>query len=274
MDMQLQELHKIAGRFKSRETISPVFFIGHGNPMNAVWDNDFTRSLTALGKRIDKPNAVLVISAHWETIGTYVSVHPQPRTIHDIGGFPEELYQFHYPSAGHPEFARMLREMVTLADVKEDHLMGLDHGAWTILKYIWPDADVPVFEISMDYTRSPQYHFQLAAQLKELRKKGVLILCSGNIVHNVAMMDWKDIDAKPYDWTLEFDAFVKKQIDDRNMAALLNYSSASSRLAVPTDEHYMPLVYAMGLVQGNEDIQHIFEGYQYASLSMRCLQIG
>ncbi|WP_216848998.1 4,5-DOPA dioxygenase extradiol [Pedobacter sp. L105] len=274
MNMQLQDLHHIASQFKSRANLSPVLFIGHGNPMNAVWDNDFTRMLAALGRRIEKPNAVLVISAHWETVGTYVSVSQNPRTIHDFGGFPDELYEFNYPSAGHPGLARSLIEMVSLTDVKEDKQMGLDHGAWTVLKYIWPDGSVPVFEMSMDYTKTPLFHFQLAGQLKELRKKGVLILCSGNIVHNVSMMNFKDIDAKPYDWNLEFDANVKKQIDGRDINALINYTGEGARLAVPTNEHYLPLIYSMGMLYGDEPISHIYEGYQFASLSMRSVQIG
>jgi len=272
--MQLQDLHRITNAFKSRSAVSPVLFIGHGNPMNAVWDNDFTRTLTALGKRMEKPSAVLVISAHWETVGTYVSINPAPRTIHDFGGFPNELYAFNYTPAGHPQLAKTLKEVVTVTDVQEDRMMGLDHGAWTILKYIWPAADVPVFEMSMDYTKGPDFHFQLGAQLKELRKKGVLIICSGNIVHNVGMMDWKDIDAKPHDWALDFDAFVKKQIDECNVDALINYSGASAMLAVPTNEHYLPLIYAMGMIDRNEPIEYIYEGYQFASLSMRCFQIG
>jgi len=274
MDLQLKDLHHIASQFKSRATVSPVLFIGHGNPMNAVWDNEFTRSLTALGKRMDKPNAVLVISAHWETVGTYVSVNANPRTIHDIGGFPKELYEFHYAPPGHPKLARGLQEMVNVTGVLEDSVMGLDHGAWTVLKYIWPDADVPVFEMSMDYTKGPSFHVELASQLREMRKKGVLVLCSGNIVHNIAMMDWKDINARPYDWAVEFDAAVKKNVDERNVKGLINYSGAGTRLSVPTNEHYLPLLYAMGMLYANEPIQHIFEGYQFASLSMRCFQIG
>ncbi len=242
--------------------------------MNTLWDNHFTRTLSALGSQIDKPNAVLVISAHWETIGTYVSINPNPRTIHDFGGFPDELYQFRYGAAGHPQLAKTLKDMVNLTHIEEDKLMGLDHGAWTVLKFIWPNADVPVFEMSMDYTKGPDFHVQLAGQLKELRKKGVLILCSGNIVHNLRMMDWKDINAKPYDWTIEFDAFVKKQVDQRNLEALINYAGKSARLAVPTNEHYLPLLYAMGMLYGDEPISHIYEGYQYSSLSMRCLHIG
>lgn len=274
MNMQLQELHQIASQFKSRAALTPALFIGHGNPMNAVWDNDFTRTLTALGKGLDKPDAVLVISAHWETVGTYVSVNPNPRTIHDIGGFPDELYQFNYPATGHAQLGRSLKEIVSITDVLEDTVMGLDHGAWTVLKFIWPDASVPVFQMSIDYTKGAAFHYQLAGQLKELRKKGVLVLCSGNIVHNVGLMNWRDIDSKPYDWALEFDEFVKKHIDQRSVDGLINYSSATARLAVPTNEHYLPLLYAMGMIYGNEPIRHIYEGYQFASLSMRCFQIG
>ncbi|AMR34552.1 dioxygenase [Mucilaginibacter sp. PAMC 26640] len=254
----------------------PMLFIGHGHPMNALWDNDFTQTLTKLGKNMDKPSAVLVISAHWETIGTYVSVNPKPRTIHDFGGFSKELFDVRYEPMGHPELARELKSMVSITDVIEDHDMGLDHGAWTVLKFIWPDADVPVFEMSMDYSKPAAFHYQLGKQFKELRRKGVLILCSGNIVHNLRMIDWRDIDAKPYDWNLEFDQFVKNQLENRSFEALINYekAGAAARLSIPTNDHYMPLMYALGLIDKNESIKHIYEGYQFGSLSMRCFQAG
>lgn len=254
----------------------PVLFIGHGHPMNALWDNDFTRRLTDLGKNIDKPNAVLVISAHWETIGTYVSVNPNPRTIYDFGGFAEDLFKVKYEPQGHPELARELKSLVSITNVMEDHSMGLDHGAWTVLKFIWPQADVPVFEMSMDYAKGPEYHFELGKQLKALRRKGVLILCSGNIVHNLRMINWRDIDAKPYDWNVEFDEYVKLNLENRNFKDLINYkhAGASAQLSIPTNDHYLPLTYALGLMDNDEPIQHIFEGYQFGSLSMRSFQVG
>jgi len=274
--MKLKELANIAGNFPIREKSMPMLFIGHGHPMNALMDNAFTQRLTKLGKDMDKPSAVLVISAHWETIGTYVSVNPAPRTIYDFGGFSEELFRIKYEPQGHPEFARELKSMVSLTDVIEDYNMGLDHGAWTVLKFIWPQADVPVFQMSMDYAKPASFHFQLGEQLKSLRRKGVLILCSGNVVHNLRMLDWRDIDAKPYDWNVDFDQFVKEQLENRNFEALINYQNlgTAAQWSVPTNDHYLPLMYALGLIHKDEPITHIFEGYQYGSLSMRCFQAG
>jgi 4,5-DOPA dioxygenase extradiol len=274
--MKLQELATIAGNFPLREKTMPLLFIGHGHPMNALWDNDFTRTLTKLGQSLDKPSAVLVISAHWETVGTYVSVNPAPRTIHDFGGFPDELFRVKYEPQGHPELARELKSLVSLTDVMEDHDMGLDHGAWTVLKFIWPEADVPVFEMSMDYSKDAAFHFRLGEQLKALRRRGVLILCSGNIVHNLRMIVWRDIDAQPYDWNFEFDEFVKEQLEHRNFDALINYDKAglAARMSIPTNDHYLPLMYAIGLIEKSEPIKHIYEGYQFGSLSMRCFQAG
>lgn len=274
--MRLQELAQIATQFPSREKLMPLIFIGHGHPMNALWDNDFTQTLTRLGLSLDNPSAILVISAHWETIGTYVSVNPKPRTIYDIGGFPDQIYQVKYEPPGHPELAHELIDMVSITDVQPDPDMGLDHGAWTVLKHIWPEADIPVFEMSMDYSRSPAFHFQLGQQLKLLRRKGVLIVCSGNIVHNLRMADWSNSNARVYDWTLDFDQFVKRQLDERNFESLINYRQIGQAavLSVPTSDHYLPLIYAIGLIEKNEAIKHIYEGYQFGSLSMRCFQAG
>lgn len=254
----------------------PVLFIGHGHPINAVLDNDFTRSLIKLGQNIEKPNAVLVISAHWETVGTYVSVNPNPRTICDFGNFDERLYQISYTPAGHPALAEELKGLVSLTAVMDDKGMGLDHGAWTALQFLFPEADVPVFEMSIDYTRPPEFHFQLGRQLKEMRKKGVLILCSGNIVHNLRLTNWKDINAQPYDWNLEFDQLVKQHIDQYDFEKLVAYQQlgTAARLAIPTNEHYLPMLYSLGLTDKDEPVKHIYEGYQFAGMSMRCFQAG
>jgi 4,5-DOPA dioxygenase extradiol len=275
-NMKLQELDHITQGYQVRDKKMPVLFIGHGHPVNAILDNDFTQTLTSLGRQIDKPTAILVISAHWETVGTYVSVNPNPKTIYDFGRFDDRLFEISYNPQGHPELARAVKQSITMTDVMEDTNMGLDHGAWTILKFIWPMADVPVFEMSMDYTRPPQYHYQLGEQLKALRNKGVLIICSGNIVHNLRLTNWHDIAAKPYDWNLEFDATVKKHIDDRNFEALVNYNQLgrAASLAIPTNDHYLPMLYSLGLADQNEPIKHIYEGFQFASMSMRCFQVG
>lgn len=274
--MKLQELNNISQNFKTRQQKMPVLFIGHGHPINAVLDNDFTRALTRLGKTLEKPNAILVISAHWETVGTFVSVNPKPRTIYDFGRFDDRLFQLSYEPQGEPEVAKDLKEMVSMTGIMEDADMGLDHGAWTILKFIRPEADIPVFELSIDYTAQPCFHFELGAELKSLRDRGVLIICSGNIVHNLRLTDWHNIDAAPYEWNLEFDALVKDHLDNRNFDALINYDrmGSSAMLSVPMNDHYLPMLYSLGLADSDEPITHIYEGYQYAAMSMRCFQIG
>ncbi len=274
--MKLQELNTIAQQYQARDKKMPVLFIGHGHPINAILDNDFTQTLTNLGKQIDRPNAILVISAHWETVGTYVSVNPNPRTIYDFGRFDDRLFNVVYKPGGHAELARELKTIVTLTDVLEDEKMGLDHGAWTVLKFIRPDADIPVFEMSIDYTKGPQYHYELGIQLKALRKKGVLIISSGNIVHNLQLTNWHDIDARPYDWNIEFDHIVKENIDNRNFKSLVNYNllGKTAGLSIPTNDHYLPMLYTLGLIDDNDEIKHIYEGFQFASMSMRCFQAG
>lgn len=254
----------------------PVLFIGHGHPMNAIRDNNFTRTLTQLGEGLEKPNAILVISAHWETVGTYVSVNPNPRTIYDFGGFDDALFRVKYEPAGHPALARELKDLVTITHVHEDAGMGLDHGAWTVLKFIRPEADIPVFQMSMDYTKGPEFHYQLGLQLQELRKRGVLILCSGNVVHNLRRTVWNDVNAKPYDWNLEFDRVVKHNLDNRSFKTLVNYDrlGEAARLSIPTNDHYLPLIYSLGLIDEKDPVSHIYEGYEYAGISMRSFRAG
>ena len=275
MNLNLNELKTITDGFQSTQKM-PVLFIGHGNPMNAIYDNSFTQSLNKLGKTLEKPNAILVISAHWQTIGTYVSTNPWPRTIYDFGGFPKELFEVKYEPKGHPKLAKELISTVTSVAVKENIEMGLDHGAWTVLRHIYPEADVPVFEMSIDFEKSPAFHYNLGQELGKLREKGVLILGSGNIVHNLRLLDWNNAYGKPFDWALEFDMFVKTNIDNRNFQPLINYESfgKAAQLAVPTNDHYLPMMYTLGLANANEPIKYIYEGYEFGSLSMRCFQIG
>ena len=254
----------------------PVLFIGHGSPMNALFDNDFTQALKKLGKTIEKPSAVMVVSAHWETRGTFVSVNNNPSAIYDFGGFPQELFEVQYNPKGSPEMAKEAIKSAFEFHIEQDHKMGLDHGAWTVLKHIFPDADIPVFELSMDFMQPSSYHYELAQHLKKLREKGVLIIGSGNIVHNLRKMNWNDIDSKPTDWALEFDELVKAKINSREFHQLINYQNFGSiaELSIPTNEHYMPMIYSLGLADKNEEIKYIYEGYQYGTLSMRCFQIG
>tara|TARA_R110000868_G_scaffold111773_1_gene301537 strand:- start:37595 stop:38446 length:852 start_codon:yes stop_codon:yes gene_type:complete len=275
MAMKLNELKNITDSFTISNKM-PVLFIGHGHPMNAILDNDFTKSLSEISKSIQKPNAILVISAHWETVGTFVSTNPTPRTIYDFGNFDEDLFKVKYEPKGHPELAKELIKSVESISIKEDKTMGLDHGAWTVLKFMYPKADIPVFEMSIDYTKGANFHYNLGQQIAKLRQKGVLIICSGNIVHNLGKLDWHHIDAKPFDWNVEFDTLVKNNINQRNFDSLINFQKlgVAARISIPTTEHYFPMLYSLGMVQKDEQIRHVYEGYQYGSVSMRCFQIG
>ena len=260
----------------------PVLFIGHGNPMNAVLDNDFTASLETLGKRLPKPGAIMVISAHWLTGGTYVGCMERPETIYDFYGFPEELYAVTYPAPGAPAAARSITEIVKHSNVRCSMKWGLDHAAWTILRHMYPDASVPVFEMSLDYSfndwhpKPIQYHYDLAKELAGLRRKGVLIIGSGNIVHNLGILDFENMDAEPFGWAEEFDEKVKANLISGNDRGLIGYESMGSThsLAVPTLDHYLPMIYAIALREKNEPLTFIHEGFQHASISMRSFKIG
>ncbi len=274
--LQLQGLHQLTSGLPVRAKKMPVLFIGHGHPMNAILDNSFTQHLSSLGTKMDQPEAILVISAHWETIGTYVSVNPAPKAIYDFGRFDDRLFQVQYAPPGHPELARELVKEVQSVSVQEDAVMGLDHGAWTVLKFLFPRADIPVFQMSIDYSKPAAFHYQLATELKALRSKGVLVIGSGNIVHNLGLVDWHHIDAPPYDWALEFDALVKNKIDHNQIEDLVRYTGlgTAAQLSVPTNDHYLPMLYSLGLKDKDEPVTYTYEGYQYAGIGMRCFQVG
>lgn len=253
----------------------PVFFIGHGNPMNAIYDNAFTKKLNTIRNTISKPKAILVISAHWLTKGTYVSTNPHPKTIYDFGGFPDELFRVKYEPNGAPELAKEIKEKVNYTSVSEDNTMGLDHGAWTILKHIYPAADIPVFQLSIDYSKPAAYHYELAKQLNYLRNKGVVIIGSGNIVHNLGMVDFNNPNSA-YDWAIEFDSTVKKLLDKGDDDALINYEKLgkSALLSIPTNDHYLPMLYILGLRNKGEQVSYIYESMEMGSLSMRSFVIN
>lgn len=258
------------------KTKMPVLFIGHGSPMNALADNTFTRTLNDLGKKIPTPKAILCISAHWMTEGTWVTEMAAPKTIHDFYGFPQELFNVQYPAPGDPAFAKLIRATVAKPKIQGDHeIWGLDHGTWSVLKHLYPLANIPVMQLSLDLSQPPEYHYQLGQSLNSLREKGVLIVGSGNIVHNLRKIRWED-DATPYDWAIEFDELVKKQIIQRDYQPLLSAAleTPSGKLSVPTPEHYYPLLYTLGASDKNESINFIFEGMQNASISMRCVAFG
>lgn len=275
--MQLQGLHKTASAFKATN-LYPTWFIGHGNPTNVLMDNAFTKNLARMGKSLkERPNAILVISAHWLTRnGTFVAVTNKPETIYDFYGFPDAMYKIQYPAPGSPEYANEVKRAITFTEVQEDHEWGLDHGAWTVLKHSFPDADIPVFQMSIDYSKPASYHYKLASELQSLRNKGVLIIGSGNIVHNLRQADFHNIEANPYDWAKEFDEISKNKILSREFIDLVEYEKLgqSALLAIPTPDHYLPMIYSLGLVSQKDDIRFTFEEIQNASVSMRCFEIG
>ena len=260
----------------------PVLFIGHGSPMNVILTNNFTNFLAKLGKEIPRPKAIMVISAHWLTDGTHVTCIKKPATIHDFYGFPDELYEIEYQSPGSPDDARFVTESVQKITIKCNNDWGLDHASWAILKHMYPEADIPVFEMSLDYSfnewhpKPIQYHYELASELSGLRKRGVLIIGSGNIVHNLGLIDFRNIDAEPFKWAVEFDEKVKINLLNKNHKNLIDYQKMSdfASLAVPTLDHYLPMIYTIALQEKNEPLRFVYEGFQHGSISMRCFQIG
>lgn len=274
----LQDLHKTASSFQQTATM-PVLFVGHGSPMNALADNPFTQTLHQLGQDIrnrQPPRAVLVVSAHWLTRGTFVAVNERPETIHDFGGFPQELFAMQYPAPGAPDVAREVLQ--ALPDAHPTDEWGLDHGTWTVLHHIFPEADIPVFQLSIDYYKPITYHAELARQLQFLRRRGVLILGSGNIVHNLrqSMPHFMQNDARPHAWAVEFDEWAKQKINQRDLHALAHYqqAGASGPLSVPTPDHYIPLLYSLALAEPTDDIRHAYEEVSFGGMSMRTFVVG
>lgn len=267
--MQLNDLVKLSGTFGSSEQM-PVLFVGHGNPMNAITDNPYSKTWAEMGKKLPFPKAILCISAHWLTNGTAVTMTDKPKTIHDFGGFPEELFAVQYPAPGAPDYAKMTISEIHSTKIHEDFEWGLDHGAWSVLKNMYPQANVPVFQLSIDYGKAPRYHYDLAKQLASLRSKGVLIVASGNVVHNLGMISWND-KQKQYDWALEFDALVKKSIENNNPEALIDYQKLGriATMAHPTNDHYLPLMYALGLRSSKDKFEFFNDTFDLASISMR-----
>lgn len=251
----------------------PVLFVGHGSPMNAIEDNEFSQAWLEIGKRLPRPKAILCVSAHWETDGTAVTAMTNPRTIHDFSGFPEELYQKQYPAPGAPEWAAATRKLIRKTDVILDDAWGLDHGTWSVLCRMFPKADIPVFQLSLDFSKDAVYHYELARELDPLRDQGVLVVGSGNLVHNLRLMEWTD---KPFDWAVSFDQTVKKLIEQRDHTALIHYKKLGreAELSIPTNEHYLPLMYVLAL-QGNDESARFFsEKVTLGSISMRGVEIG
>lgn len=259
---------------KEQDVAMPVLFIGHGNPMNAIEDNEYSRAWKAIAKQLPVPKAILCISAHWYTKGTFVTAMPHPTTIHDFGGFPQELFKQEYPAPGAPELAKATAEGIKHTNVilEKEH-WGLDHGTWSVLLPMYPHANIPVYQLSIDYTKSPEFHYNLAKELQWLRKKGVLIIGSGNVVHNLGMAQWKDTG---FDWAQEFDHIVKTCIDGGDHKSLIQYEKYGklSEQAIPTNEHYLPMLYSLALQQNGEEVKYFVEKTTMGSISMRSFTIG
>ncbi len=254
------------------QVMMPAFFIGHGSPMNAIEDNEFAQAWAELGQSIPKPKAILCISAHWQTIGTQVTAMEQPKTIHDFSGFPQALFDVQYPAPGSPELAKLIQQTVRSTPVQLDHKWGLDHGAWSVLCRMFPAADIPVVQLSLDQNKAPEFHYELGKELRALRRQGVLIVGSGNIVHNLRMIAWAD---EAHDWAVEFDERIKQAILAGDHQAVINFDQMGelARLAVPTDEHFLPLLYVLAC-QENEAISFFAEKVTLGAISMRSVRVG
>jgi 4,5-DOPA dioxygenase extradiol len=275
--MKLSELNKITESF-SNTLKMPVLFLGHGSPMNAIEENEFVAGFRNIAKEIPKPNAILCVSAHWETKGTFVTAMQNPPTIHDFGGFPKELFEVQYPAPGDIFLAKETKALITKTNVGLDDKWGLDHGAWSVIKHLYPNADVPVIQMSLDYNQSPQYHYELAQEIKSLREKGVLIIGSGNMVHNLRMLAWDQLHTSGFgfDWAIEASETMKKYILDGDHQQLINFrlQGKTFDLAIPTPEHYLPLLYTLALQEKNDTVSLFNDKAVAGSLTMTSVKIG
>lgn len=274
--MKLQALKKYADTLPLTQKM-PVLFLGHGSPMNAIEENEFVKGFRSLGNQLTKPNAVLCISAHWETKGTFVTAMSHPRTIHDFGGFPRELFEVEYPAPGNPELAEQATQLITTTKVQLDHKWGLDHGAWVVIKHLFPQANIPVIQLSIDYTQPAQYHYELAQQLAVLRHKGVLIVGSGNMVHNLRMVNWAKMNEYyAYDWAIEAIDKMKNYTLNGDLTSLINFRKQGKAfdLAIPTPEHYLPLIYSLAVKDGEEEVSIFNDKPLAGSLYMTSVVIG
>lgn len=255
----------------------PVLFLGHGNPMNAIVDNEFTEGWRNIGKTLPEPVAILCISAHWETSGTFITAMKAPKTIHDFGGFPEELYEVQYPAPGSPELAEKLKNQIGEARVGLDEKWGLDHGCWSVMRHLYPDAGIPVMQLSLNYNMSARQHYELGRELQAFRKKGILIVGSGNMVHNLRMVAWNKLNENyGFDWAIEAGEKMKKYILEGDHMQLINYENQGRAfdLAIPTPDHYLPLLYALALKDGDEKVTIFNDKPVGGSLTMTSLKIG
>lgn len=274
--MKLDVLNKLTEPLSNTAKM-PVLFLGHGSPMNAIEENEFVTGFRNIAKEIPKPNAILCVSAHWETKGTFVTAMQNPPTIHDFGGFPKELFAVQYPAPGSPDLAKVTKTLITKTEVGLDDKWGLDHGAWSVIKHLYPNANIPVIQMSIDYSQTPQYHYELAQQIKSLREKGVLIIGSGNMVHNLGLVEWKRLNETfGYDWALEANEKMKKYIQSGDHKQLINFRSQGKAfdLAIPTPEHYLPLLYSLALTDDKDKVSLFNDKAVAGSLSMTSVKIG
>lgn len=274
--MKLNDLNKLSSGFSQTDTM-PVLFLGHGSPMNAIEDNEFTRNFRDISTRFEKPKAILVVSAHWETKGTFLTAMEQPETIHDFGGFPRALYEVQYPAPGSPELAQETKQLIQSTEVGLTDKWGLDHGAWSVIRHLYPEADIPVVEMSIDYTKGPRYHYELAQELAALRNKGVLIVGSGNLVHNLRMVDWQRMNeiGYGYDWAEEARSKMNEWIMGDNHKDLIDYQKQGTafNLAIPSPDHYIPLLYSLGLKNSKDEVSLFNDKTMAGSLSMTSVYI-
>ena len=276
ISMKLKELEKLTAPLNSTSKM-PVLFLGHGSPMNAIEENEFVNGFRNVAREIPRPQAILCVSAHWETRGTFVTAMEKPVTIHDFGGFPQELFAVQYPAPGSPDLARETKALLKKTEVALDEKWGLDHGAWSVVKHLYPNADVPVIQLSLDYSQTPQYHYELARELASLREKGVLIIGSGNMVHNLGMVEWQHLDKVfAYDWALEASDKMKNFILDDNHKELINYTShgRAYSLAVPSPEHYLQLLYTLALKDNRDKVSFFNDKPVAGALTMTSVKIN
>lgn len=275
--LKVSSLRELSQNFEATEKF-PVLFLGHGSPMNAIEENEFVDGFRNIGRTLEKPTAILVISAHWETRGTFVTAMENPPTIHDFGGFPQALFDVQYPAPGSPTLAQETKRIITKTDVLLDNKWGLDHGAWSVVKHLYPDAAVPVVQMSIDYTQPASYHYELAKELASLRHKGVLIIGSGNMVHNLRMVAWDKLNESGFawEWALEAKEKMKQYIMEGNHHALIDFKNQGKAfdLAIPTPEHYLPLIYSLALKDKQDDLFLFNDNSVGGSLAMTSLKIG
>jgi 4,5-DOPA dioxygenase extradiol len=274
----LKSLHNWTNNLIENDIKLPVLFIGHGSPMNGIEYNEFSSTWAKFGNEIQKPKAVLVISAHWLTNGTHITAMENPKTIHDFGGFPQALFDFQYPAKGSPELAKVTSELITTTSISLNYDWGMDHGTWTVVRHMYPDADIPIVQLSIDYNKPAQYHYNLAKQLAYLRKKGVLIIGSGNMVHNLKMIAWDKLQEPEYgfDWAIEMNNIFKEKIKNNDFKSLIEYEklNAAAKLAIPTPDHYYPLLYSIALRDDKDEISFFNDKPIGGSLTMTSVKLG